>query len=108
VRFGVATETPVSSATSFHDKVQKLSAVVTQSDGPPQLSTSEAMACRREIDKLFEHGTMVEKKQLLRTYVEQIRLTPERLQIEVTYRVPEHFMNHMVAGAGFEPATFGL
>ena len=49
-----------------------------------------------------------EKKQLLRTWVAEIELAPEKLEVEITYRLPEPIMNTKVAGAGFEPATSGL
>ena len=37
-----------------------------------------------------------------------MKLAPELREVELTYRVPEPMMIKMVAGAGFEPATFGL
>ncbi len=53
-------------------------------------------------------GGIAEKKQLLRIWVQEIKLAPERREVELTYRVPEPVMNKVVAGAGFEPAAFGL
>jgi hypothetical protein len=44
----------------------------------------------------------------IRTWVKELKQTPEGLEVEITYRVPELFFNKLVAGAGFEPATFGL
>jgi hypothetical protein len=35
---------------------------------------------------------MAERRELLRLLVDQIQLAPERLQIEVTYRVPVHYL----------------
>jgi len=31
-----------------------------------------------------------------------MRLAPERLEVAITYRIPEPVMNSMVAGAGFD------
>ncbi len=68
----------------------------------------QVMAYREQVGRLFAHGKPVEKKQLLRKCVEEMKLAPERSEVEITYRIPEPVMNSMVAGAGFEPATFGL
>jgi hypothetical protein len=75
---------------------------------PPQIDAGTVMAYREQVGRLFTHGKPVEKKQLLRKCVEGMKLAPERLEVEITYRVPEPVMNSVVAGAGFEPATFGL
>ena len=67
------------------------------------------LAYRREAEKTLAHGTPFECKQVLRAWVQQVKLEPERLEVEIVYRVPpELFMNRMVAGAGFEPAASGL
>jgi len=75
---------------------------------PPQIDIGMVMAYRERVGRLFAYGKPVEKKQLLRKCVEGIELAPERLEVDITYRVPEPVMNSVVAGAGFEPATFGL
>ena len=87
------------------DELADKVAVQTQ---PPRIDIKTAMAYRRKLETLFKHGSPADKKRLLRTWVEEIRLAPERLEVEITYRVPEPVMNSVVAGAGFEPATFGL
>ena len=60
------------------------------------------------MENLLAHGTPVERKTLVATWVEEIRIAPERLEVQIAYRVPEFVTNSMVAGAGFEPATYGL
>ena len=87
---------------------QRLTRAVTPVGKPPQITVDEAMTYRRDVERLFQHGTMAERKQLMRAWVADMKLAPERREIEITYRVPEPFMNKLVAGAGFEPATFGL
>jgi hypothetical protein len=77
-------------------------------DGPPELDVETVLAYRRQADKVLAHGTPSERKQVLRTWVEELRLEPERLEVQIAYRVPSEFMNGVVAGAGFEPATSGL
>jgi type I site-specific restriction endonuclease len=44
------------------------------------------------------------RKELIRLVVEKVGLNPE----EILYKAPRSVMNGVVAGAGFEPATFGL
>ena len=75
---------------------------------PPQIDVKTAISYRLQLDKALAHGTPGERKRFIRTWVREIKLTPERLEVEITYRVPELLVNNLVAGAGFEPATFGL
>ncbi len=75
----------------------------------PNVSVEQAMAMRQDVERLFAvEGSTMEKKQLLRVWVQEMKLAPERREVVLTYRVPEPIMIKMVAGAGFEPATFGL
>ena len=76
--------------------------------GPPQLDSATVMAYSRETAKLMESGQPAERKRLLRTWVQEVKLKPESLEVNISYRVPEAVMKGVVAGAGFEPATFGL
>ncbi len=46
------------------------------------------MDYRQQIDKVFAQGTPAQRKGLLRSWVEGITLAPERLEVEITYRVP--------------------
>jgi len=58
--------------------------------------------------RVFEHGQVEEKKALLRLWVPEMKLATERREVVLTFRAPEPVMKAVVAGAGFEPATFGL
>ena len=75
---------------------------------PPQIDVGMVMTYREQVGRLLANGRPVDKKQILRKCVEEIKLAPERLEVEFTFRIPEPVMNSVVAGAGFEPATFGL
>ena len=75
---------------------------------PPQIDTHTALAYRRDAEKLLASRTPAERKQFIRACVQDMKLAPERFEVEVTYRIPEPVMNTVVAGAGFEPATSGL
>ena len=40
-------------------------------------------------------------KRVVRTCVQEMKLAPESLEVEITYRLPEPVMNGLVAGACF-------
>ena len=76
--------------------------------GPPQLDSKTVMAYRRQTEKLMEFGQPAERKRLLRAWMQEVKLDPETLEVKISHRLPEPVMKGVVAGAGFEPATFGL
>ncbi len=76
--------------------------------GPPQLNCGTVMAYRRQTEKLMQSGHPAERKRFLRAWVQEVKLHPETLEVKISYRLPEVVMKDVVAGAGFEPATFGL
>lgn len=49
-----------------------------------------------------------ERKRFLNLCVDEIKLAPETLEVEVHYKIPEPVVDSMGAGRGFEPLTFGL
>jgi site-specific DNA recombinase len=69
----------------------------------PQIDVDTAMAYRRDVPKLLKQGSPAERKRLLRAWVQEIKLAPDRLEVEITYRVPEPVMNIQGAGAVFHP-----
>ena len=71
------------------------------SNRPPQIDTRTALAYRRDAEKLLASGTPAERKQPIRTCVQDMKLAPERFEVEITYRIPEPVMNGVVAGARF-------
>jgi site-specific DNA recombinase len=75
---------------------------------PPRLDTKTVLAYARQTEKLMKSGEPAERKRLLRAWVQEVRLEPESLNVTINYRLPESVMKGLVAGAGFEPATFGL
>jgi len=66
------------------------------------------MTYRRETEKVIASRHPAERKRLIRTWVNEVRLEPQTLEVKISYRLPEAVMKGLVAGAGFEPATFGL
>ena len=67
-----------------------------------------ATAYRGQTGKMLKQGSPSERKKLLRTCIKEMTLDPESMEVEIQYRIPEPVMNGLVAGAGFEPATFRL
>jgi hypothetical protein len=85
-----------------------LLAAVAGSGKAPQIDAETAMEYRRQTEKLFRQGEPGERKRLLRSWVQEVKLMPEALEVSISYRLPESVMNGLVAGGGFEPPTFGL
>jgi hypothetical protein len=75
---------------------------------PPQLDSKTVMAYRRQTQKVMESGQPAERKRLMRAWVQDVKLEPKSLAVKINYRLPEAVMKSVVAGDGFEPATFGL
>ena len=53
---------------------------------------------------MLAEGEIGDRKALIRALVARITMAPERREIEITLRIPEHMVN-VVAGARFEPTT---
>ena len=87
---------------------EQLLAATVLSGEPPLVDAREALSHAAETRKVLEHGSPKDRKQMLRQWVEDIKLAPEALSVEAQYQLPEPVMNDVVAGAGFEPATFRL
>ena len=66
------------------------------------------MSYRAELGKVLAQGDFAERKGLVRAWVQEMKLAPATLEVEITYKLPEPVMNCMVARAGFEPATSRL
>lgn len=56
---------------------------------PSQIDQATAMAYRSQFGKVLEAGTNAEKKRLMRSCVEQIKLHPDTLEIEISYKIPD-------------------
>ncbi len=106
---GIAdTATANSRLTTLQAEREKLQSAVSVTGEPPRIDAEMALTYRRQLEKTLAEGTPAEKKQVLRAWVGDIKLAPERLEVEWTYQIPEPVMHSVVAGAGFEPATSGL
>lgn len=66
---------------------------------PPQMDEKTVLNYRRHADKVLGKGKVTDRKKLLRLWVQGIKLIPEKHQVNITYNLPEHFMNGVVAGA---------
>ena len=82
----------------------------------PELLVDAILAGLADARQLFEHGTMEERKRVIRAFVENLTVDGMAGTGELrTKRIPDagplgsiRDSFDMVAGAGFEPATFGL
>ncbi len=94
----------------LHELVAERNAITVTPDQSeaPQLDSKTVMAYRRQTEKVMASGDPAEKKHLLRTGIQNLTLEPKNLEVKIRYRLPEAVMKGLVAGAGFEPATFGL
>jgi hypothetical protein len=63
----------------------------------PQIDAKAALSYRADLGKVLVHGEMAERKKLVRAWVQEMKLAPERLEVEITYRLPEPVVNSVVA-----------
>ena len=54
----------------------------------PQIDIQTALDYRRQTERVFSQGESAERKRLLRTWVQEIKLAPESLQVDISYRIP--------------------
>ena len=87
------------------DQASDASALVGEA---PQIDCETAMAYRRDAERLLVHGDTAERKRFVCLWVDEIKLAPETLEVEIHYKIPEPVVDSMGAGRGFEPLTFGL
>jgi len=66
------------------------------------------MAYRRKSEKVLTQGDPAVRKQLLRAWIKDIKISPETREVEISCQLPEPVMDRVIAGAGVEPATLGL
>ena len=85
---------------------EKLSESAAVSGEPPQIDVEAALAYRRQTEKALAQGTPAEQKQVVRAWVSDMKLAPERLEVAWTYRIPEPVMHSVVAGAVFVPDSY--
>jgi len=72
---------------------------------PPRIDTEKALSYLRHLDKIAMEGTPAECKKLIREFVLGMQLAPNRLEVDVTFTIPEPVVHQVVAGVGFEPTT---
>jgi len=66
---------------------------------PPQLDSKTVMAYRRQTEKVIGSGEAAEKKRPIRTWIQDLTLEPEKLEVKINYRPPDAVMKGLVAGA---------
>ena len=75
----------------------------------------DGLAALKDLPRLLEVGKIEERKEIVRAFVEGVTVHPDDLRLDLRIRKlpatlprPGDSTCLMVAGAGFEPATFGL
>ena len=92
----------------LHREEEELAPLEAEAVAPPRIDPGQASQILDEIEEGFRNGDNAVKKQLVRNLVESMTMAPESLEVDIVLRVPGPLVHRMVAGAGFEPATFGL
>ena len=82
---------------------EKLAGAATAVAEPPEIDVETALAYRRQTEKVLAKAQPAQRKQIVRAWVSEMKLAPERLEVEVTYRIPEPVMHSAIAGAVFVP-----
>jgi len=83
------------------DERAKLEAATVRTGAAPQIDAKTALAYRAGLGKVLAEGDMPERKALVRAWVQEMKLAPASLEVEITYQLPEPVMHCMVARAGF-------
>ncbi|MBZ5639079.1 MAG: zinc ribbon domain-containing protein [Acidobacteriia bacterium] len=81
-----------------------------------ELVLREGLASLRNLPRMLESGSLEERKEFVRAFVGGVKVMPEEARLELEMRRfpavalprPGNSACQVVAGAGFEPATFGL
>ena len=78
---------------------QQLTNLMRAQKCPPRIDTHVTHICRREIEVVLAERTPGQKHRIFGLWVSETKLAPERLEVEINYRIPEPVVNRMGAGA---------
>jgi hypothetical protein len=76
-----------------------LSNLVKMDQNPPQIDVESVISHKNMLDKVLKSSNHTDRKKFIRGCVDKIKLDPERLEVEITYKLPEPVVHCMVAGA---------
>ena len=65
---------------------------------PPLVDSGSVMTYRRETEKVIASGHPAERKRLIRTWVHEVKLEPQTLEVKISYRLPEAVMKGFGCG----------
>ena len=82
--------------------------LVKMDTNPPEISIETVISYKNKMDKVLKSSSNEDRKRFIRQCVDKIKLVPDSLEVEITYKIPEPVVDYVVAGGGFEPPTFGL
>ncbi len=61
------------------------------------MDVETAIAYRRDLERVMAKGSHTQRKRFIRSWGQEIKLAPERLEVQITYQIPEPVMNSLVA-----------
>src|SRR5262249_40059568 len=67
----------------------------------------DGMAALRDLPRMLESASLEERKEIVAAFVDHVTVLPDESIVELQLRTLPLSVG-VVAGAGFEPATFGL
>ena len=74
-----------------------------EQNGPPQVDGALLARYVTELPILIQEATNEEKRQLARSFVEEIGLNPDTREVEIEFKLPDNCANHVEAATGIEP-----
>ena len=79
----------------------------------PDAVLKQGLVALRDLPRLMESGNLEERKEFVRAFIAGVTVVPEKARLDLQVRTFPAVLDadstcEMVAGAGFEPATFGL
>ena len=82
--------------------------VGTGASSPPLIDGTVLRQYKANLPRLLQVATAREKRELARTFVEKVELSPDTREVEIQFRLPGNCANHVEAAAGVEPAYKGF
>ena len=91
---------------------EELSRTVKPVSAPSQINAEELRVYLKNLEKAVAKGNSSEIKRIIGQCVDEMALDPEECKVVIQQKTPGRLSpalsQPVVAGAGFEPATFGL
>ena len=83
------------------DERLRLQSLAEHPGEPPRVEAEALSDYTKDLRRVLAKGTPAEQKRFIRMWVDKIKLAPEDLAVDISYRLPEPVMNGVVAGARY-------